>query len=229
MEYALILFRQRVKFLFLILFFVLSSKISIFTKIIANRIKNTKMSEQDLSIREILRYDENVVKSLFEHYYVTLVLFAKNYVADIDECKDIVQGIFADLIEKKERFESIDNLKAYFYQTTRNRCLKYLRHENVKEKYSQEVKLNNCESFYFERILDEEVYMQLMSAIDRLPQQCRNVFMLVLENKSNSEIAEELGIGIETVKSHKKAGKKILYKQLKNLIPSLLLSSLMQL
>ncbi len=187
------------------------------------------MSGQNLSINKILRYDENAIRLLFEHYYVPLVLFAKNYVADIDECKDIIQEIFAVLIEKKERFESIDNLKAYFYQTTRNRCLKYLRHESVKEKYSQEMKLNYSESFYFDQVLEEEVYMQLIDAVNRLPQQCRNVFMLVLENKSNNEIAEELGISIETVKSHKKSGKKILYNQLKNLIPSLLLSSLMQL
>lgn len=187
------------------------------------------MSEQNLSINKILRYDEHAIRLLFEHYYVTLVLFAKKYVTDIDDCKDIVQEIFTNLIEKKEHFESIDNLKAYLYQTTHNRCLKHLRHEDVKEKYTQEVLLNSNESFYFDQILEEEVYILLRDAIEHLPQQCRNVFKLVLENKSNQEIAEELGIGIETVKSHKKLGKKLLYNQLKDIVPSLLLIFLMQL
>lgn len=61
------------------------------------------MSEQNLSINKILRYDEHAIRLLFEHYYVTLVLFAKKYVTDIYDCKDIVQEIFTNLIEKKER------------------------------------------------------------------------------------------------------------------------------
>ena len=82
-------------------------------------------------LHDILRYDDVAVKLLFEHYYVPLVIFAKNYLSDIEDCKDVVQGIFLHLIENREKFTSVDNLKAYLYQTTHNRCLKHLRHEGV--------------------------------------------------------------------------------------------------
>ena len=45
-------------------------------------------------LHDILRYDDVAVKFLFEHYYVPLVIFAKNYLPDIEDCKDVVQVNF---------------------------------------------------------------------------------------------------------------------------------------
>lgn len=135
-------------------------------------------------LHDILRYDDMAVKFLFEHYYVSLVLFAKNYLPDIEDCKDVVQGIFLHMVENREKFTSIDNLKAYLYQTTQNRCLKQLRHEGVKQRYIFESQAVEEEAFYLDHILEEEVYVLLMRAIDTLPLQCRKVFRLVLKIKA---------------------------------------------
>ncbi|MBC5622225.1 MULTISPECIES: RNA polymerase sigma-70 factor [Butyricimonas] len=177
------------------------------------------MEGEDLSINALQRYDDDAIKLLFEQYYTPLVLFGKGYVDDLDASKDIVQEVFTVLIEAKEKFASIDNLKAYLYQATRNRCLKYLRHEEVKKKYAEDV-LHGSEEYYLNGILEEEVYHHLMKAISELPEQCRKVFLLVLENKSNQEIADILSLQVETVKSYKKAGKKMLYERLKHVVPA---------
>lgn len=181
-----------------------------------------------LSMEEILRYDDAAVKYLFEHHYASLVVFAKNYLPDIEDCKDVVQEVFLYIVEHKEPFASMEKLKAYLYQSTRNRCLKFLRHEEVKQRYSQEVLTMTEEAFYADRVLEEEVYLHLMNAIDELPPQCRNVYRLVLENKSNQEIADALSIGIETVKTYKKQGKVLLYNRLKDIVPLALLTVWLQ-
>ncbi len=67
-----------------------------------------------------------------------------------------------------------------------------------------------------------------MYAIEDLPPQCRNLYRLVLENKSNQEIADTLSIGIETVKSYKKQGKVLLYNRLKDIVPLTLLAAWLQ-
>ena len=180
------------------------------------------------SLHDILRYDDVAVKFLFEHYYVSLVIFAKNYLLDMEDCKDVVQGIFLHIIEDREKFTSVDNLKAYLYQSTRNRCLKLLRHEGVKQRYISEYQALKEDTFYLDHILEEEVYVQLIQAVDSLPAQCRRVFRLVLENKSNQEIAEILSISIETVKSYKKQGKALLYNRLKGIVPLALLTFWLQ-
>lgn len=169
-----------------------------------------------IGLRQITRYDDAGIKILFERYYTPLVLFAKSYLEDTDIARDIVQDVFLYMIQTKEKFSSIDNLKTYLYSTVKNRCLKYLRHEDVKMRYCRYMtEIDHDEEEYENKVLQEEVFALLKKAVDELPGQCRKVFMLALEGKGNAEIADLLSIGIETVKSHKKAGKKILFDRLK--------------
>lgn len=159
-----------------------------------------------------------------------LVLFAGNYIHNQDAAKDLVQDVFYALIESNEKFTTIENLKVYLYSAVKNRCLKYLRHEEVKGRYiSYMSRTEQQEAFYHDRILEEEVFRLLNQAIQQLPEQCKKVFLLALEGKNNSEIADLMGIGLETVKSHKKTGKKILYTKLKGVIPAVVLTFYMDL
>ena len=153
-------------------------------------------------------YDEKVIRELFEQHYTPLVLFAEGYIPDL-------------LIESQETFNDVDNLKAYLYGTVRHKCLKYLRHEEVKRRYQKymQSEVPDETKTYEERVLEEEVYALLIKAIQNLPEQCQKVYLLVLEGKSNQEIAYQLQLNIETVKSHKQVGKKLLYDQLKHIIP----------
>ena len=166
-------------------------------------------------------YDEKVIRELFEQHYTPLVLFAKGYIPDLDTDKDVVQEVFLSLIESQETFNDVDNLKAYLYGTVKHKCLKYLRHEEVKRRYQKymESEMPDESNTYEERVLEEEVYALLIKAIQNLPEQCQKVYLLVLEGKSNQEIAHQLQLNIETVKSHKQVGKKLLYDQLKHIIP----------
>ena len=153
-------------------------------------------------------YDEKVIRELFEQHYTPLVLFAEGYIPDLDTDKDVVQEVFLSLIESQETFNDVDNLKAYLYGTVRHKYQKYMQSEVPDETKT-----------YEERVLEEEVYALLIKAIQNLPEQCQKVYLLVLEGKSNQEIAYQLQLNIETVKSHKQVGKKLLYDQLKHIIP----------
>ncbi len=164
--------------------------------------------------------ERDTIRELFEQHYTPLVLFAKHYVADLEADKDIVQEIFLALIESAKTFDTPDELKAYLYTSVKNKCLKYLRHEKVKQEYSAAHRDEPSEEeTYFNRVLEEEVcYSLLVQEIEHLPEQCRNVFRLILAGKANPEIAENLNISIETVKSHKQSGKKILHDRLQHAI-----------
>jgi RNA polymerase sigma factor (sigma-70 family) len=47
----------------------------------------------------------------------------------------------------------------------------------------------------------------LFLAIDSLPQRQREVFLSAMQGKSNGEIATQMNIGVETVKTLKRRGK----------------------
>ena len=46
----------------------------------------------------------------------------------------------------------------------------------------------------------------LFEAIDSLPKKQREIFLLTMKGKKNSEIAEAMNISVNTVKSQKKSG-----------------------
>ena len=70
------------------------------------------------------------------------------------------------------------------------------------------------------------MYAHLMAAIDTLPPQCRLVMQLSLEGLKISEIAAQLHISEETVKDHKKNGKRKLLQLLDNPFLCVLISFL---
>lgn len=178
------------------------------------------MSNNSLQLNNITCYDDTGVSQLFERYYIPLVLFAQSYVQDEEIAKDTVQDIFCLLIEDQKKFLNVENLKVYLYNAVRNKCLKHIRHEGVKGRYQHYIQHSEKEAEeYYERILEEEVFLLLNKAILELPEQCKKVFLLTLEKKGNAEIAQILGMSVETVKSHKKTGKKLLYARLKDILP----------
>ena len=59
----------------------------------------------------------------FRWLYRPLNMYALRYTENLDDAEDIVQQAFSDVWEKLVGGTSIQNLKAYMYQTVRNRSL----------------------------------------------------------------------------------------------------------
>lgn len=68
------------------------------------------------------------------------------------------------------------------------------------------------DTFFHDKVIVEEAYRILQEAIDSLPPGMRSIILLVLEGKTNQEIAEELSVSKETVHSQKK----IAYRKLRD-------------
>ena len=64
---------------------------------------------------------------------------------------------------------------------------------------------------------EEEVYRLLFKSIDQLPPRCREIFVLQMEGKKNEEIAQTLGLSIETVKTQKKRAVQAIKKRMGSL------------
>ncbi len=176
--------------------------------------------ENKIPIREGTENKDISVEVFFKEYFTPLVLFSKTYTEDIEISKDIVQGVFCTLLENKTLFSSINNFKAYLYNSVKNKSLNHLRHLQVKTNFAKtkSFEVQEQDDSFWSKVIEEEVYSQLMKAINELPPQCKKVYLLLLEGKGNEEIATTLDLSIETVKSHKKNGKRILASRLKGLM-----------
>ncbi|WP_294547332.1 RNA polymerase sigma-70 factor [uncultured Bacteroides sp.] len=140
----------------------------------------------------------------FKKYYTLFLSFACRYNLDTEEARDIVQDVFIAFWEQHENFTSIVTIKAFFYRSIANRCLNYLKHEDVKSRYA-ESRLERMESeeFIQENIIREEVSFIVRKKIKQLTPREQEIIILSLQNKSNQEIADILSLSLPTVKTHK--------------------------
>ena len=85
----------------------------------------------------------------------------------------------------------------------RNTCINQKVRERVEERYRQEMLNGETEEFDWENDdALEELRKLLLDAIDRLPEKCREIFVLSkMEGLSNKQISEQLNISIKTVEA----------------------------
>lgn len=159
------------------------------------------MELEVLSIEQIRRGDEKAFKRFFESFYPSLIGFAEKFLHDEDASKDIVQDAFVYFWNKKEDIFSIPSGKIYLYKYVKNHCLNYLRDKRGMD--SKTLTAYHSEIFYRDSVLEEEIYHCIYKAIQTLSPQAKMVMELTLEGLKNSEIAEKLGVSLNTVKTIK--------------------------
>jgi RNA polymerase sigma-70 factor (ECF subfamily) len=141
-------------------------------------------------------------KNIFELYYRPLCSFAKKYVLDLAIAEDIVQDLFVKLWEQRNNILLKTSAKSYLFQSVKNECLNYLKHQNVQESYKTHIANVSTDDFFHDKLEEEEVNLLVFRTIQSLPPRCRKIFELSrFEGKSFEEIAQELSISKNTIKN----------------------------
>ncbi|MBC5620082.1 sigma-70 family RNA polymerase sigma factor [Butyricimonas hominis] len=157
-------------------------------------------------------------KELFEEYFSLYLQFALKYIADEDVCKDIVQEAFINYWKQENSFNDEVALKAYLYKSIHHGCLNQLRHKSIREKYFESLPEDwESEDYFMENVLKEEVASIVLKEINNLSETSRDILLRSLEGYSNEEIANELSVSINTVKTHKARSYIILRRNLGHL------------
>ena len=173
------------------------------------------LNEDQSYISGLRRRDSQVYEVVFKKYYPLLVVFVVRHIGDEDVAKDIVQDIFFKLFERGHSLPDNFQLKSWFYRVARNAAVDYLRHLQVEDKYKFLMAEGMIHIPDIDEEIDEQVYAKVNLAIESLPEQCRLIIKLnVLEGKKYQEIAEELGITINTIRTQVSRG----YKKLREIL-----------
>ena len=117
------------------------------------------------------------------------------------------------------------SLVSYLFALVKNKSLDYLRHKVIADEYKQELsaKLTALELLNYSFTSDEEIEQILMTAINKLPERCRQVFLKSrIEGKKNREIANELNLTVSTVENQMTIALRKLRVELKDYLPLLL-------
>lgn len=166
---------------------------------------------------------------LFKIYYKNLCLFAEYYVREKTMAEEITGDFFLKLWEKRKGIEIKDSVKSYFYKSIYNQCIKYLEHLKVMKKYEDYAQtiLENKELFTpssvnypLANLISKENLHEIEKAIHDLPEKCREIFCLCrFENMSYEEVASQLNISVNTIRTQMSRALAKLRESLKDYLP----------
>lgn len=176
---------------------------------------NNEIINSESFVSLLKKGDKNAFKIIFDTYYKRLYLFSLSYVDDKFAAEEIVENTLLKLWQKRNKLDKIKNLKSYLYTMVRNASIDY----NKKEKKFVRLDVEKHDSFHQrdQYIIEEETHAILFQALEKLPEKCRKVFELsCLDGVKYKDIAEDLQISINTVKSQRARAIELLKSHLKN-------------
>lgn len=175
-------------------------------------------------IEKIRGKDLSGFEQFYKDFFPSLCVFAAKYLQDEEISQDIVQDAFLYFWKKNIHFWSNTSAKSYLFKYVKNRSLNYIRDRHLENK---EIIADKETDVYFrDMIIEAEAYQILYSAIVTLPKQGQRVIDLTLDGFKNREIAEQLGISVNTVKTIKRQAYQTLRGELKENV--LILVSILQ-
>ncbi len=158
--------------------------------------------------------DLKAFKLFFETNYQLASLIAHRYTKDISIAEDITQDVFANIWNRRNEITLKTSLRSYLLAAIKKAAIKHSQRKrdnivSIEEgSISETYEIDDEETFS-----NEELAVAINSAIEKLPPQQRRVFKLAYyEQLSYKEIATELEISTNTVKTHIVQS----YKNLKN-------------
>ena len=168
------------------------------------------MNEENI-LHNLKLADESAFEFIFKKYFPGLCQYARGILKSHVIAEEIVEELFLSLWENAESINISTSLRSYLYKSVYNRCLKYIRHVKVENKYLGKVPYILCDEelyssvsyeYPLENIIAKELDNEINKAIENLPDQCREIFLLHRHNDlTYPEIAKKLKISINTVKT----------------------------
>lgn len=145
-------------------------------------------------------------ETLYAHFYAALCAYAASLTGEPDQAHDIVQDSMIGIWRSGRQFDTFRELTLYLYKSVYNNALSHIRSQNTHNRILRSLPADDNarrdEEYAF--AVREELIRQLYVYIDNLPEERRKIVILTLQGASGPEIAEKLGITINTVKTQKK-------------------------
>lgn len=138
-------------------------------------------------------------KQLFELYSPRFLSVCKRYMRTQEDAEDVLLQAFFKIYKNIYQYEGTGNFEGWMHRIVVNESLMALR---KKTNFVLQLEVNNIQLAEKVTVEDRLAYEEIIQLLDSLPTGYRTVFNLyVVEGYKHREIAELLGISINTSKS----------------------------
>lgn len=180
---------------------------------------------EELLLNRLKTGDEAAWKQVFTEHWLGMCYLALQYLSDEQLARSAASDVMTHLWEIRDTLTIKQSLRSYLLQAVRHRCLDILGSKTARTEKSA-LAIDEClqvemrdEDHPLNLLLEKELEASVIRIVNNLPPQTRKVFL-----KSRSEgltypqIAEQLGISVNTVRYHMKLAFNILREKVGNLL-----------
>lgn len=185
------------------------------------------MSNVDLNaiVNSIVSGDHNAFRIFYDLYYLKIYRFVHYFLSDRQACELVISDIFCIVWEKRNLLLKVKNIDAYLYQISRNEAYHYIEKRKKNAIVSIDDitgELPDIVASVEDEMMEKEMMQVYRLAVDKLPERCRMVFLMVREQKlSHKEVADMLDITPGTIEIQMNIAIKKISKVIKNYYPKL--------
>jgi len=171
-----------------------------------------------LLLEQLRKGNIQAFEQLFRSYYKPLVAEAYFLLKEETEAQDQVQLLFIEMWDKKLYRNLNTSVKSYLHKAIHNKCLNL-----IEKKKTKANRFNAYARTLQDKINDNvleinETSRKVNAILNELPaQRLKAVSLVYLEDKKYQDAAEEMGITINSVKTHLKLSLKALREKLRDM------------
>lgn len=173
--------------------------------------RNSMNNKNECTYTAIRKGDLKAFEKFYLKYQPRLFAYGVGLLNNEDDVMDLVQEAFISFWENRDHILSDYSVIAYLFKIFHCKCNKYLRmnavvtdFSNLSELKIQEIEISyyNCDDNLLGSIYMHDLEKLYEKSIDKLPEQCREIFVLnKQEDMRSAEIASKLGISVRTVEN----------------------------
>jgi len=162
-------------------------------------------TEEDAYIA-LARGDEPGLDFFFNLYYSPLIFYSTSLTNHKEVAKEIAAEAFVKLWAKRETIEEWRKVRFLLYKIVHDASIDSVREEAKAKKQIANLRIvtNTSEGSSLDSLIEAETYNRLYQLLQHLSPRTRQIFrMFYFQKKAIKEIATELNISVNTVKTQK--------------------------
>lgn len=165
-----------------------------------------QLYQEQKAFNTLKKGEEKGLDFFFNRYYSPLVIYATTLTNNSQIPKEIVSEAFVKLWNNRTSIEEWRKVKFWLYRIVYNASIDYLREQQTQKKQFKDYTLlaTTSERAILDTLIETETYHKLYSLLNILPPRARQIFQLFyFQNKTIKQIAAQLGVSVNTVKTQK--------------------------
>ena len=154
--------------------------------------------------------DMNALSNLVQRYTALIFAVCMKYLKDPIDSEDAASDIFTTLHEKLGKHD-VQSFKSWLYVLTRNHCLQILRNRTRERKQEEDYVMHSAPLLHHDKedYATEQDFNDLEDCMGRLSgEQGRSIRLFYYDALSYDQIADQLGVAKEKVRSFIQNGRR---------------------